>query len=181
VKQTMQKDLNIKNYSIGKILINKYIKIMAITMSVFHLYTAGTLPFDVFIQRSIHLMFVFSIIFILYPFKKDKITAIDIIATLLGVATCIYVFINYEGIRMQSGLPVGIQYIIGILTTLLILEACRRTIGLALPILAILFILYIWFFIFNFRWYMEPSTRCFCYYGGNVYYIRTIFKRSWCW
>ena len=138
----MQKDLNIKSYSIGKVLINKYVKIMAITMSVFHLYTAGTLPFDVFVQRSIHLMFVFSIIFILYPFKKDKITAIDIIATLLGVATCIYVFINYEGIRMQSGLPVGTQYIIGILTTLLILEACRRTIGLALPILAILFILY---------------------------------------
>jgi TRAP-type uncharacterized transport system fused permease subunit len=119
----MQKDLNIKSYSIGKVLINKYVKIMAITMSVFHLYTAGTLPFDVFVQRSIHLMFVFSIIFILYPFKKDKITAIDIIATLLGVTTCIYVFINYEGIRMQSGLPVGTQYIIGILTTLLILEA----------------------------------------------------------
>jgi len=142
VKHMKQKESDSKNNSTKKILFNKYIKIMAIMMSIFHLYTAGTLAFDVFVQRSIHLMFVFSIIFLLYPFNKRKITLIDIIATLLGVATCIYIFVSYESIRMQSGLPVGIQYIIGILTTFLILEACRRTVGLALPILAVLFILY---------------------------------------
>ena len=122
--------------------IYNYTKIMAISMSIFHLYTAGTLPFDVFVQRSIHLMFVFSVIFLLHPFQKGKISFIDIIATLLGIATCIYVFINYENIRMQSGLSIGYQYVIGIIITLLILEACRRAIGMALPILAILFILY---------------------------------------
>lgn len=115
---------------------------MAILMSSFHLYTSATLPFDVFVQRSVHLMFVFSIIFLLYPIKKNKITWIDILSTLIGMATCIYVFINYEAIRIQSGLSIGIQYIIGIITTLFILEACRRAIGLALPILAVIFILY---------------------------------------
>lgn len=123
-------------------LVKYYIKIMAILMSCFHLYTSGTLPFDVFIQRSLHLMFVFSIIFLLYPLKKDKVSWIDIICTLIGIAVCAYVFINYEHIRMQSGLPIGIQYIIGIIATLLIIEGCRRTIGLALPILSIIFILY---------------------------------------
>ena len=137
-----QKEIDSKNSSTKKILMNKYIQMMAIMMSVFHLYTAGTLPFDVFVQRSIHLMFVFSIIFLLYPINKKNITLTDIIATLLGIATCIYIFVNYEGIRMQSGLPVGIQYIIGIFATFLILEACRRAVGLALPILAVLFILY---------------------------------------
>jgi TRAP transporter 4TM/12TM fusion protein len=111
-------------------------------MSLFHLYTSATLPFDVFIQRSVHLMFVFSIIFLLYPLKKNNITWFDIVCTLIGIATCAYIFINYDSIRIQSGLSFGIQYIIGIIATLLILEGCRRTVGLALPILAIIFILY---------------------------------------
>ena len=93
-------------------LVKYYIKIMAILMSCFHLYTSGTLPFDVFIQRSVHLMFVFSMIFLLYPVKKDQVSWIDMICTLIGIATCAYVFVNYENIRMQSGLPIGIQYII---------------------------------------------------------------------
>jgi len=135
---------SVKNKDIKKknLLFNKYIQIMAILMSIFHLYTAGTIPFDVFVQRSVHLMFVFSIIFLLYPWHKKKITWIDIIFTVLGMLNCIYIFTNYESIRMQSGLSIGIQYMIGIVATLLILEACRRVIGLALPILAIVFILY---------------------------------------
>ncbi len=38
--------------------------------------------------------------------------------------SCIYVFINYVSISMQSGLSIGIQYLIGIMAVLLILEGC---------------------------------------------------------
>jgi len=139
----MAKD-NVENKDINKkkSLLSKYTQVMAILMSVFHLYTAGTIPFDVFVQRSVHLMFVFSMIFLLYPWFKKKIGWIDIIFTVLGMLSCIYIFVNYVSISMQSGLSIGIQYLIGIMTVLLILEACRRAIGMALPILAIVFILY---------------------------------------
>jgi TRAP transporter 4TM/12TM fusion protein len=130
-------DINVKSS-----LFDKYIQIMAILMSIFHLYTAGTIPFDVFVQRSVHLMFVFSIIFLIYPLRKKKIGWIDIILTVSGMVSCVYIFVNYISISMQSGLSIGIQYLIGIIVVLLILEACRRAIGMALPILAIVFILY---------------------------------------
>lgn len=123
-------------------LLSKYTQVMAILMSIFHLYTAGTIPFDVYVQRSVHLMFVFSIIFLLHPWCKRKISRIDIILTVLGMLSCIYIFVNYTSISIQSGLSIGIQYWIGILCVLLILEACRRAIGIALPILAVFFILY---------------------------------------
>jgi TRAP transporter 4TM/12TM fusion protein len=139
----MAKD-NVENKDINKkeSLLSRYTQVMAILMSVFHLYTAGTIPFDVFVQRSVHLMFVFSMIFLLYPWFKKKIGWIDIIFTFLGMLSCIYISVNYVSISMQSGLSIGIQYLIGIMTVLLILEACRRAIGMALPILAIVFILY---------------------------------------
>lgn len=124
------------------LLLSKYTQVMAILMSIFHLYTAGTIPFDVFVQRSVHLMFVFSMIFLLHPWNKKKIGWLDIILTILGMLSCIYIFVNYISISMQSGLSIGIQYLIGIMAVLLILEACRRAIGMALPILAVVFILY---------------------------------------
>lgn len=124
------------------LLMNRYTQIMAILMSIFHLYTACTIPYDVFVQRSVHLMFVFSMIFLLHPWNKRKVNLIDIIFTVLGMLSCIYIFVNYTSISMQSGLSIGIQYLIGIMTVLLVLEACRRAIGMALPILAIIFILY---------------------------------------
>ena len=122
--------------------INRYTQLMAILMSIFHLYTAGTIPYDVFVQRSVHLMFVFSMIFLLHPWNKKKASLIDIIFTILGMLSCIYIFVNYISISMQSGLSIGVQYLIGIMVVILILEACRRAIGMALPILAIIFILY---------------------------------------
>lgn len=138
----MSKDNVEKKDNKINLLLSKYIQIMAILMSIFHLYTAATIPFDVYVQRPVHLMFVFSIIFLLYPWKKEKIGWIDILLTILGMLSCIYVFINYVSISMQSGLSIGIQYLIGIMAVLLILEGCRRTVGMALPILAIIFILY---------------------------------------
>lgn len=135
---------NIENKDTNKIkiIVRKYTQVMAILMSIFHLYTAGTIPFDVFVQRSVHLMFVFSMIFLLHPLNKKNVSLVDIIFTILGMFSCIYIFINYTSISMQGGLSIGFQYLIGIMAVLLILEACRRAIGIALPILAIIFILY---------------------------------------
>ncbi|MGQ9648246.1 MAG: TRAP transporter permease [Thermodesulfobacteriota bacterium] len=123
-------------------IVNYYIKGMAICMSLFHLYTAATLPFGVFVQRGVHLFFILSIIFILNPFSKKGVGVLDYFLTLLGMAVTLYVVIFYQEIEVQGGIPSTLQIIFGSIAVICIIEGARRSTGLGLPILTIAFLIY---------------------------------------
>jgi len=67
----------------------------------------------------------------------------DLLLFLAGVGISLYVFLYAEGINEQYGVPTGWgQTVLAFLFLLLVIEATRREIQPALPILAVLFLLY---------------------------------------
>ena len=122
--------------------------IVAISMSLFHLYTAGYMVFTAMVQRSIHLCFALTLIFLLYPAMakspRGRVPLIDWVFILLSVISCLYISVNWEALSeaVRIAEPTLVDMALGIIATLLVLEATRRTTGMALPIVAIVFVLY---------------------------------------
>ncbi len=95
-------------------------------------------------ERAIHLALALTLIFLGATEKRSRIRwAMDIILTSLGVGFCLYVFLHYHSIIEQYGVATGpLQVWMGLLLLIIILEAARRMVRPALPIIASLFLLY---------------------------------------
>lgn len=119
---------------------------IAITFSVFQLYTAAFGVLDAMIQRSVHLAFGSCLIFLLYPASKkwprNRIHWFDLLLAILAPFTTIYIVANYKELVLRAGTVTRIDLIVGILGIVLVLEAARRIVGLPITIVAICFILY---------------------------------------
>ncbi len=119
---------------------------IAFAMSCFQLYTAAFGTLTATLQRSVHLSFALTLCFLFYPMfkgsKKKTIPFYDFI--LAGVAgwVAIYVGLFYQQLVERIGNPTPLDLVMGVLTILLILEAARRAVGIFLPLIAGIFILY---------------------------------------
>ncbi|MCX7776356.1 MAG: TRAP transporter permease, partial [Spirochaetaceae bacterium] len=118
----------------------KVISALAITFSVFQLYTAIFGVFDAMIQRSIHLSFGLCLIFLLYPMSKKwsrtALHPIDAIFAVLGVLAPMYIVINYQTLVMRAGAATQLDIIFGVIGILVVLEAARRVVGIPMVIIA---------------------------------------------
>ena len=95
-------------------------------------------------ERAIHLALALILIFLGGTRRRSRIRwVMDIILTSMGVGFCLYVFFQYYTIIEQYGAASGpLQVWIGLLLVIIILEAARRMVRPALPIIALLFLLY---------------------------------------
>ena len=130
---------------------------IAVIWSLFQLSTASWLILDSTFIRAIHLGFALLIVFLNYPFfkkrrfglkflsTKSRIPAIDYIIAIVATFSALYIAIDYIGITSRYGAPITRDIVMGFLLVLLLLEATRRVIGPALPIIATLFIGYSFF------------------------------------
>ena len=122
-----------------------------LSFSLFQLYTSIGTPFTAYIQRSIHLGFALSLIFLLFPAfkkareKKHKVPFYDIILSLLSIAVGLYWPLFYSDLVFRVGRVSDMDMIIGILAVLLTLEAARRAVGLPITIISIVFLVYAFF------------------------------------
>jgi len=124
------------------------IAVIAISFSLFHLYTAafGMLPAQQ--QRAVHLSFVFLLVFLLYPAHRgniQKITISDVFLAIAGVSTTGYILWNYQELIARAGAYTPVDAVVGAAGILIILEACRRVVGLPILIIAIVFMGYAYF------------------------------------
>lgn len=131
----------------GKVAL--FITIVAILMSAFHLYTAWHGTLLAMKQRSLHLIFAFTLGFALYPgFKKsskDKIDIMDWVLMFLSIGVWGYIFFNVEAIALKGGQMSTTDMALGVLAVLLTLEVTRRVVGPELPIVTIVFLLFAYF------------------------------------
>ena len=131
----------------GKVAL--FITIVAILMSAFHLFTAWHGTLLAMKQRSLHLIFAFTLGFALYPgFKKsskDKIDITDWLLIILSVGVWGYIFFNVEAIALKGGQMSTTDMVLGVLSVLLTLEVTRRVVGPELPIVTIVFLLFAYF------------------------------------
>lgn len=124
----------------------KIISALAITFSVFQLYTAIFGVLDAQLQRAIHLGFGLALSFLLYPTKKswrrDKLHPLDGILAILGAATPAYIVIFYRELVLRSMLPTTSDVIIGTIGILLVIEAARRVVGIPMVCVVLFFVTY---------------------------------------
>ncbi|WP_200416123.1 TRAP transporter permease [Virgibacillus salexigens] len=117
-----------------------------LAFSLFQLYTGAFGQKTAYIQRTVHLGFALSLIFLLFPARKKgnkkKIAWYDYILVLLSIIVCSYWPFFYDSLVQQIGSITQVQTIIGGLAIVLVLEATRRAVGLPITIIAIVFLIY---------------------------------------
>ncbi|SJZ53569.1 TRAP transporter permease [Selenihalanaerobacter shriftii] len=138
---------NFRNYTDIMAVI---ITIIAVGMSLFHLYTAGFGVLLALKQRAVHLGFILVLIFLLYPAKKKwmdnkKILIMDYILAILGAVVSGYILVNYMELVRRAGIYTNLDEIIAGIAIILVLEATRRVIGWELPIISSIFLIYAYF------------------------------------
>ena len=122
---------------------------LGISLTLFHLYTGyfGTLPSQK--QGAIHLGTALGIIFLLFPIKKGlhrvqkTVPWYDVLLAFLAMYVAYHKIIFFDEILMAriTGYTT-FDTIVSIIGILLVLEATRRTVGLAIVIVATIAILY---------------------------------------
>jgi TRAP transporter 4TM/12TM fusion protein len=129
-----------------------FITTAAVVLSLFQLYTAGISPLTAMYQRSVHLVLIMIITFALNPPTKkasrdrfDIYMAIDWFLILVAFLIGLYIWIEFDAIIERQGDWTRLDVFLGIVTTLLVMEATRRAIGLFMSIIAAVFLLYAYF------------------------------------
>jgi TRAP transporter 4TM/12TM fusion protein len=119
-----------------------------LAFSIFQLYTAIGTPYTAYIQRSIHLGFALSLIFILFPARKkikgqrNKVPFYDIILSLLAIGVGLYWPLLIGDLVLRIGRISALDMIVGVLAILLTMEAARRAVGLPITIISASFLVY---------------------------------------
>ncbi len=117
---------------------------MAIFTSLFHLYTAGFGLLSAMDQRGIHLLLMLMLAFITYSATSStsqRMQWVDYLFITAAAASSIYILTTWEG-NIGAFIPSLQDVVFGFIMIAAVLEAARRTSGLALPITALVFLAY---------------------------------------
>ncbi len=142
------------------------ILLLCIAWSGYQLYIAYQ-PVNATIARAWHLAFAILLVYLAYPAYNEtrppfwvkltrriiprarprrslrrRIPPLDIVLGAIAAAAALYIWWDYEGIITRQGLPSTADVWVGVVMIVLLLEAARRALGLALPILGMIFLAY---------------------------------------
>lgn len=130
----------------------KILLIVPLCWSFFQLWVASPLPFQfnfgVFNEdqtKYIHLSFALFLAFTAFPMFKNssgRIPFFDWVLALLGVASAMYLLVFRDQLAGRSGAPTTVDVVIGVIGMVLLLEATRRSLGLPLMVVAMVFLVY---------------------------------------
>lgn len=125
-------------------------KLAAFSLGIMILYTGLAGAFDSLVQRSIMLASVILLAFMVYPptvkgrlFFPGRI--IDCVLCILAIAACLYVAWNQNRILTQLPIAEGVDIALCVVLVITVLEICRRSVGIAFPLLVLLSLAYVFF------------------------------------
>jgi TRAP-type uncharacterized transport system fused permease subunit len=118
-----------------------------IAFSAYQLMIAGFAPLSSLVTRSVHVGFLLLITFLLYPIVQrakpaTRIPWYDWGLALVGFGLAFYQWIFEADLIQRAGDPTLTDLVVGTIVVVLVFEAARRILGLALPIVCGLFLLY---------------------------------------
>jgi TRAP transporter 4TM/12TM fusion protein len=118
--------------------------LLAVAMSVFHLYTAyAIVPTQVL--RPVHVGMVLFLCFLMFPVAtrfRHRIMWWDWIAAALSVAVVWYLIQGGDDFTDRNTLPNSIDVLFGVCLIVLVLEGMRRTNGWVMPVITLAFMAY---------------------------------------
>src|SRR5882757_9905402 len=117
---------------------------IAVVMSLFHLYAAyAIVPTQEL--RYTHVAFTLVLSFLLFPLAtrfRNRVRWWDIVPGIFAVATIAYALWGGDDFTDRATTPDRWDVIVGVIFIVLVLEATRRTTGLIMPVVSLLFIAY---------------------------------------
>ena len=123
-------------------------------MSIYHFYASGFALIPELMHRAIHLSFVLGLVFLLFSWRKSSqsellpnrwyrvegIPYLDMLLAMLAVGAAMYLPLQSpQTLAIRVGNPAPVDIFFGSALILLTLEATRRSVGITLPIIALLF------------------------------------------
>ena len=109
---------------------------------IFHMFLifSGLIPN--LVSRPIHMAFAIPWIF-LYLENDKKVSFINIVLTVLGVLSCLWIALNHDLLSDQYGfIENEFQFILSLFLLFLVLEMARRSVGWPLPLVTLIALLY---------------------------------------
>ncbi len=132
----------------GTPVMRRVVIVIAVAMSLYHMWVAGFGPPEAVIFRGTHLLFALTLVFLLFPLRPGgsllaRLSDFAILA--LGWGAVLHIFVDYQvfinRIIYIDDLTVWDQFW-GVVAILVVLEGTRRVIGWALPLTALAFMVY---------------------------------------
>lgn len=134
------------------VLLRRVALLIAVAMSLYHMHIAAFGPPEALIFRATHLLFALTLVYLLFPLRREGSAAwrvVDVALLAAGWGFVLHLFVNYEYMTNRiiyiDDLTVA-DKVFAVLSVIVVLDATRRVIGWALPLTAICFLVYASFF-----------------------------------
>ncbi|MBM7703009.1 TRAP transporter permease [Metabacillus iocasae] len=120
---------------------------VAVLLSLFTISVNGLMNIQEIYRNIIFLGFLLVLTYLLYPARKKSVSKqigiTDYLFVILSIVGSVYIYFQYTTIHVERGsVAIGIDYVFAVILILMLLEAGRRTIGLFIPLLAALAMIY---------------------------------------
>jgi len=120
---------------------------LAAGFTLYHLLVLNLYPQEALLFRATHVAWGAALGFALFrPFagsRADRVPWYDWLLIAAAIGCAAYVYVELDGLLFRAGaVPEPRDVVAGLVGTLIVVEFARRTSGLALPIIAAVFILY---------------------------------------
>ncbi|MGD8221515.1 TRAP transporter permease [Pseudomonas thivervalensis] len=117
---------------------------VALLFSIFQIVTAAFSPVSSIVLRAVHVGFLLWVVFLSYPAygKQRPWQPLAWVLGLGGMATAVYQWVFEADLIQRSGDLTTADMVIGVILIVLVFEAARRVMGIALPIICGVFLAY---------------------------------------
>ena len=119
--------------------------VIAVAMALFQVLTAGFGTLATMEQRCIHVGFALVLIYLFAASRREKPDAawvVDILCALAAAAIAVYVYFNWYDMAVRIMFPTAADLAVGAALIVLVIDATRRRVGWALPIITVIFLAY---------------------------------------
>lgn len=125
------------------------IAVISIAFIGYHLYTARFGMPESIKHRSLHVGFILTLVWLYFPATlkspKNRPSYIDLALVAVTVTVTVYTILARDAFLIRAGVASTANYWFGGILILLVLEACRRSVGWQLLTLGLIFLLYAYF------------------------------------
>lgn len=120
------------------------IVVVSLLFTAFQVFTATHGLLTAVLQRSIHLAFTLVLVFLYFPAVKGTRATylIDVPLALAALAGGLYLYVSFDDLLYRLGEPEELDIVMGGLTTICLLEATRRVVGIPMTLLGVVALLY---------------------------------------
>src|SRR5512132_3785840 len=119
---------------------------VALAFSSYQLIIAAFAPLSSLPTRSIHVGFLLALSFLIYPISaranRARIAPHDALLALLAFGLALYHLVFESALIQRSGDPSVADLVVGTLFVVLLFDAARRVMGVALPLICAIFLAY---------------------------------------